>query len=246
MKIATILPFAHLALERFNDYHMALAHLIDACPEYEKFFRAASDRGNFVIIDNGVVERGNPMGVAELLSRAWRIKASEVILPDRIGDAYATCRNGKKSLEQVGDLCQTMAVPQGRTLSEWRDCLKVMLDWPVQTIGISRFTRAFVPDRATLLMQAPELVQSSKDIHLLGCAGDPVEAWNIEVQWPGRVRGIDSGIAAICAQEGLLLEPGTIKPAVELNFHAKHLDGNLLRTNVLWWRHRCSGVEVGR
>ena len=242
MKLATIVPFAYLGLGRFDDYHMVLAHLVDTNPGYERFFREASERGQFVLMDNGVVERGNPMNVHELLARAWRVKATELILPDRIGDAYQTCRMSRQALVQVGNLCQTMAVPQGNTFHAWKECLSVMLDWPVASIGISRFTNAFGLNRLQVLEQADKLLASSKQIHLLGCAGDPVEIWDIEQKWPGRIRGVDSGIASIYAQERLYMRDLGPKPLVELNFHAESEEFSAyLRANVKWWEKRCQG-----
>src|SRR5438445_2140651 len=168
MRIATILPVRFQYLEVDNDYHMALAHLTTNS-NYAAFFLQQASQGNHVIMDNGVVE-GEQQGLTELISAVARVRATEVILPDRIGDVVATLRIGQDAIDAgFGDHgFSLMAVPQGSNTAEWRHCLKEMLDWPVRTIGISKFVVQFC-DRITLLRLYLERIRAAgKEIHLLG------------------------------------------------------------------------------
>lgn len=246
MKIATILPIAHLHLEQNNDYHLCLAHLLGD-DEYFNFFKAQASAGKFVMMDNGVVEVGKPLTIEELYDLAVEVGVNEFILPDAIRDRGATLAlSGQaigyclKRMRSEGRWMNLVAVPQGATAEEWADCVREMLAWPVRTIGISRFTNAYFPNRLEALRAVPELIASSKDIHLLGCPGDPAEMADIDRSFPGRIRGVDSGIAAMYTQVGKAMCDGEPKPVVELDF-AGVLPEFLLKLNIAWWQDRIQG-----
>lgn len=238
MKVATIVPTRHLPLIAGGDYYMALAHLVRD-PEYAAFYRIQSALGNYVLLDNGVVETGTPMGIHELLETAESIKATEIILPDVIGDAETTLLQARECipLAQSRGL-KVLAVPQGRTPSEWAACLRELLSWyEVNTIGISRFSP--VP-RLEALWLVPELRASNKEIHLLGCGGDPEqEVRAIEWAFPGRIRGVDSGVASFYTKGWEVMLPGKPRPQVEVDFANDVLNEGLLRENIQIWRNRC-------
>ena len=238
MKIATILPIPHLDLIDGDPYHMALAHL---CGDkiYADFYRDQSDKGSFVLLDNGVVEK-HPMPADQVLRHAERIHADEFILSDSIYNREETLTMGLAAMrvaDHHGWGGKLMAVPQGDSPMEWMSCLRTMLDWDINSIGISRFVSKYFLDRVDALTQAPLLIGSDKEIHLLGCPGDPIEIAEVEKRFPGRVRGTDSGIAAIFTQEGKKMEEREGKPDVELNF-GESLPVDLLRENVEYWRER--------
>lgn len=247
MQIATILPVKDLEMRRDRDYNMALAHLVDV-KAYREFFRSQSDDGKFVLMDNGVVETGVPMPIAELLDRAETIGATEMVLPDMLRNKDETLRLGREAMTAIfADPRQTkfslLAVPQGSTKEEWRECVLEMLTWPVKAIGISRFVNAYYDHRKDALADVPELLASNKEIHLLGCAGDPKEMWEIEeAHGHGRIRGVDSGIASIYAQAGKKMSGRTKKPDNELDFLTDDTSGDeLLKYNVEWWEKRVRG-----
>lgn len=247
MKIATILPTEYLGLEMRNDYHLCLAHLLGDA-RYGEFFKHQARKGNLVMMDNGVVETGEPMDIHELITLADHHGVHEMVLPDKIYSKQETLMRGgramfyfyKKRSEMEHDI-DLVAVPQGADAREWAICVKEMLEWPVKTIGISRFIYRYFPSRAEALRSVPELVDSDKEIHLLGCPNDPREIYEVEQAFPGRVRGVDSGIAAMYTQVGKYAGDGDPKPDVELDFSNDALDEGLLQRNVEWWRNRCLG-----
>lgn len=239
MKIATILPIPYLWLEKDSKYHLCLAHLMHR-PEYQSFFtNRTSEEGNFVIMDNGVVETGVPMPIEKLMEIATDSKIHELILPDKIFDVKGTLKLGEKAIPVTqGSNLRLMAVPQGRTAREWLTCLREMVQWPVQTIGISKFVGKFFYNRYEALSMAWEdLIESDLDIHLLGCTSDPYEMNLIEQAIPGRIRGVDSGIAAMYTQAGKRMKNVPIRPKIEMDFNAQ-LDPMMLTDNVSWWKSR--------
>lgn len=248
MKIATILPIPHLHIEIDSSYHLCLAHLMHIS-EYRDFFATRTTRqGNYVIMDNGVVETGVPMPIQKLIDIAYDCRIDELIMPDQIWDMKETLKLGKDAvhttLKNRMNL-NIMAVPQGNSPEEWKKCLKEMLQWPIHTIGISKFVCKYFYNRVEALSIADDLIYSDKDIHLLGCASDPYEVFQVESIFPGRVRGVDSGIAAMYTQAGKDMMRVPIRPKIEMDFNA-YLDPAKLSINVNWWKARAlKGIHFG-
>ena len=250
MNIATILPNKYLHLEDDNDYHLCLAHLLHD-RTYREWFREKATRGDMVIMDNGVVETGKAMEMSRLMDLGASVGVSEIILPDEIYNRDETLFMGMDAMSEFVTAMGTdyekeslplMAVPQGATAMEWVDCVKRMIEWPVRTIGISRFTNKYFTSRLRALECVPELINSDKQIHLLGCPGDPIEFSEVETSFPGRIRGIDSGVAVIYATAGILMgdDPAN-KPNVEIDFFGEGLNDWVVRENVEYWRKRSRG-----
>ena len=242
MQIATILPTRHLDLDN-SQYHLCLAHHLDKDPAYKAFFRQKAIDEHFVIMDNGACENGKAMRIEDLYMLAISIGCQEIVLPDEISEGAITIHrsyDGYKFLEKVGYTEKLMVVPQGHTAKEWIACIEMMLvmPWKIDTVGISRFiVPKFFPTRTDALLAVPKLLYSDKDIHLLGCPETPNEISDVRETFPGRIRGVDSGIAAIYTQEGLKFLDGP-KPARMINLEAD-LDLVLLQENISSWKQGC-------
>lgn len=244
MKVATILGIPYLYMEKDNDYHLCLAHLL-AHKEYADFFRERARHGDQVIMDNGVVETGLPMPWSLLKELADDVEATDLILPDKLYDSRATLEMGKAAIKEYDGYPSLTAVPQGRNFNEWKQCLREMLEWPaVTTIGISKFVGLFTTSRVDVLKQVPELMESDMGIHLLGCISISDEPQDMEKAFPDRIWGIDSGIATICTQAGMRMTDFVVDGGrldIPLDFFTKSLDLTLLYENVAFWRALCTG-----
>jgi len=224
MRVATILPIPFLPLVGSDDYHMCLAHLLHH-RAYRDFFVAQAQMGHFVLMDNGVVETGFAKPTAELFALADAVHPTQVCLPDSINDRRATLALFRSAVSQWDKSTgfETMAIPQGETLEEWISCASHMLRAAevtdgVTAMGITKFLEGKVACRADAIENVPGLVDSDLDLHLLGVLGsDPTEIWRTEQRLPGRIRGCDSGIAAIYTQAGLVLGEAP-RPRVDLDF----------------------------
>ena len=235
MKIATILPIAHLNLEKFNDYHLCLAHLLGDI-EYHNFFWKQQDK--YVIMDNGVVETGKAMPIKRLISLAKSVGATEMVLPDEIHDCSLTLQMAHDAMYEIKQQeldIKIMAVPQGRNLAEWQTCVREYLRMGIDCIGISRFIVKYI-SREEALASTPELLESKLDIHLLGCPNRPQEIADINARFGNRIRGVDSGVATMYTQEGIRMSDGENKPDVELHFFETIQNQILLVENVEYWR----------
>jgi hypothetical protein len=259
MLIASIVPTGNLDLIFDDQYHMALAHLVGEDKQYTAFYANQARMGRWVLMDNGVVETGVPLPFDELLARAGLIGATEVVLPDKIGDRRETLRLGLGALSLWAGVKgkrtpRLMSVPQGETAREWELCASEMIAWPVGALGISRFApkwealRGWRSRVACLASRTGgRLRKSKRAIHLLGCGDEIGEAAEIEVNWPGRIRGTDSGVATMATAQGLLLSVGGERVHGKLDV-ATRLDPVALAANLAVWRRSClssigSGVE---
>lgn len=236
MKIATILPTSHLHLEDASSYHLCLAHQVKKDPTYAAFFKMQAARGNFVIQDNGVVETGESLPIDILIGLARTIGCDEMILPDCIGNPIQTIHKSFHALNAVKGLgIRTMVVPQGSTASEWANCAREMLTWNVDTIGISKFVvPSLFPSRVDAIYSVPKLITSDKDIHMLGFPGDPVEIQELCRRFGDRIRGIDSGIAAIYTQVGRRMNDNEARPKMTIDLDAILNEPMLLRNMKIW------------
>jgi hypothetical protein len=249
MQVATIVPIAHLDEIRGEPYHMALAHIAGRSPRYRDFYRAEVDRGAFLLLDNGVVETGIPWLASAIYGMALHLNATEMILPDYIGDMRGTLQasfRGLSYIVQQRKRVRAMAVPQGRTVAEWSHCAKMMSGWPVDSFGISKFARfpgegyerldLLRTEGGQAILEGSNLMTEEPfGIHLLGCAQNPFEITFARLAFPGRIRGVDSGVAAIATMHGATLRTTGERLPGPLDLE-KALDPELLRQNLEIWR----------
>lgn len=203
MKTATILPVSHLHLTKNDDYHMCLAHLIEANEEYTNFYKfIGSSPDKYLIMDNGVIE-GEPQDIHTLVRRARMVGAQEIILPDIFRNKEATLDASYEALQIVrADFPEfkVMVVPQGDTYDEVCDCLEEMLSWDIDSIGIPKMLTQIkgTHGRRELLEYFGHRLRGL-NIHLLGCHQTPLEIMYIERAVQDGlilpVRGVDSVIA---------------------------------------------------
>ena len=242
MKIATILPTAHIWLEDEADYHLCLAHHLRRDMIYTFFFRKQVRDKRYVIMDNGAAENGIPMKIDSLLSLVEVIECQEIVLPDTIHDAEATLKSSYAAViktRKVSSGLKIMTVPHGKNVEEWRACVYEMFLWDIDTIGISKFiVPNLFPSRVEALISVQELILSDKDIHLLGYTGVKDEISEIEERFPGRIRGVDSSIPTLYAQRGEEMKDSG-RPEIDLRLDAK-LDEELLKRNIRRWKESCS------
>jgi hypothetical protein len=84
-------------------------------------------------------------------------------------------------------------------------------------------------------MSVPGLIESNKDIHLLGYT-NIIDILDIKKALLDRIRGIDSSIPTLFAQIGKLIDGG--RPDIKLDLDAV-VDRGLLERNVSVWKASC-------
>jgi hypothetical protein len=105
---------------KFNDYHYCLPHLLEN-KQYYQFFKSASERGDLIIMDNGLFE-GVSHTTEDLLEKINDIQPGIFIVPDAWNDPITTVKNAKKWIDYYADKIPTstklMAVVQAKTVSD--------------------------------------------------------------------------------------------------------------------------------
>lgn len=219
MQVCIISPVSHLKnFSVLGDMEMSLAPLLDH-EEYVEYYKEQVKRGKFVIFDNGAFELeeklGRGLGHSEVLELAKKIRPHEIICTDHLFEKDKTLDSTNKFVSYVrvagnyvdGDV-QLMAVPQGRTIDEWFQCYKAMLNMKeITTIGLSKVSvpQCFIGNREELgaitkgrILCTSEIVarglepdKYKKTVHLLG--SDAWMGYEVRVQSQYKwIRSIDS------------------------------------------------------
>ncbi len=205
MKIAHIIPTKFLGsmLSR-HDYFLALAHLITEDSEYADWHAAASKKGHYVMLDNGV-EEGEKIDILTLLEAAERIGASELVLPDVFRDGDATIASTSLALEDAkiqeaaSKGLKLAAVVHGKDRTSWLNCFDIFnSDARINTVMIPKvlddvwgYGGRFAA--CAYLQASGRTPVAGKEYHLLGVWTDPLEVYMHSVynKW---VRGLDTSL----------------------------------------------------
>jgi len=256
MKVCNIMPESLLSYHGDKtDYHLVIAPYIKKESYYMNFFKQRSNNGDYVIIDNGVIEYGHPMHFKEVIELAQKINANEIMLPDYSFNAERTFNeivNQYNDVKDDYDLDQfnLIAVPQGGTVSEYLYCLERItnLDF-VDTIGLTYLVDRYPNvDRTFIvgLMNEIGLVDKNKEYHLLGYLGhedmDPIKIQNISYyRW---IRGIDTRTPIIYAYNGYQLKPNKLRPKNEPEMfeeiHPENPHNDLYEYNIEVFKEWCN------
>ena len=182
MKVAHIVPILNLESIKGRSIHMCLAPIARQYPEYKDFYTQEAKNGSFVIFDNGAFE-GEMLADDVLLDLALEIGASELVVPDHLGDAHRTLDALHRfldffNLEKKNGL-HLLVVPQGNCYKNIQCCLDDMqrnVNPAVSTIGLSY--KAFeIAINNSRLLTAPRILtshQHNKVVHLLGISKTPI------------------------------------------------------------------------
>lgn len=247
MQVASIVPIPYLDLIKGKPYQMCLAHLALTSDIYADFYREESKNGSFVLMDNGAAENAQ-LFLDALLTIVEKIAPTELVLPDVIYEGKTTVDLSYRAMHKLkGEYpeLKLMAVPQGRTVDEWLDCALDMLDWPIDTIGISKFASLRLGPciRSTLLGLIQHQLQD-KQVHMLGCAYDPRELGALSYL-SASIRGTDSAIPYVYASQGhnlvLALQDGTPRYQGAIDFFERKTNRGLISSNIQIWEQICNG-----
>ena len=224
-------------LTKDDDYFMALAPIVLESDEYANFFRERSKEGKFVLLDNGAAESGC-LDILSVHAAAHRINATEIILPDVLGDTAATLEATYRGFKHfrsmdIKDPHKLMIVPQGAILEEWFTCLDMMMRLCPHSIGIPKLLTHRSGAEARL--KAIHYVSQRYDVetHLLGVWYDMKELDLFKGN--GYIRGVDSALPYLYAREGRVLGDGP-KPTKIIDPYDDKTYEPLLKANLDTWR----------
>lgn len=261
METINITPRAYLEETANQPYHIALFQELVKRDEYMEFYKRMLAEGKFVMVDNGAAEGVNP-GCMELMPIYDELQPSEIILPDVVGDKEETLHRTREAYQILTakgyhEKMQFMAVPQGKTFSEWLTCMHEMVrQQHITTIGVSKFVTKLYKDELgaevnvrlecvdAIINYATENKLIVPQIHLLGCYYTPYEIREIEQTFPGVVRSTDSAIAYVFTRNNMSIEDDERPDQLEINFSGNDVQEDnieLLRANMQQYSKMCKG-----
>lgn len=242
MKIAFIQPLDYLVYD-YTDYHMCLTHLVLDYPHYADFYRHRAENGDYVILDNSLIELDEALDLSVVLKAAELVLPDEIVLPDCYLDGPGTLYEIRQALKQLKDTpYKLQAVCHGKSVREWKECWDVLQWLPeVRCIGIPKVTTTFFDGgRPEAVRYALDNNQANKEIHLLGMWGDVTELKEYNVYEASKIRGMDSSITFHSTIENYSYKKNqTKKPDYKIDLVKSYkVDGKLLLENqqqVLEW-----------
>lgn len=231
---------------------MCLAQFVGISDVYTDFYKKMKAEGKYVVLDNGEAENMQ-LTLEALLDKICMIHPSEVILPDTLFDSTATINKSIAAYDALSNKLTTMGirimvVPQGKTVEEWFQCAKILIDEiKVDTIGIPKLlvkTENDLYARAKAVSLVRSINMHDIEIHLLGCSETPKIIKAIKETAPNIVRGCDSSFAYLCADAGIDIIESTRRPSGQLDYLNGTYNPRLLQT-ISGFERACGITDNG-
>lgn len=215
MRISIITPPHLYYYAGVTDYHLVPAHHLrgkDGINAHIRaFYRFLKERGDYIILDNGVTELGEAMPMDDLFYVARMVRADEVVLPDVFDDSEATIESSLSALgaldKEVGSWRpKFMAVVHGKTWEEWEHCYKVFAEEPrIKVLGLPKVMTRNFGDRVYALRKVARMPRPARlEYHCLGVWEDAFEILKLSDEHPW-IRGIDTSFPVMSGVKGYLI-----------------------------------------
>ena len=184
---------------------------------YCRFYRRERERGAYLVLDNGVVDIGEPLPPTDLARAVRLVCADELVLPDVLHQGRATMRLTGRAATQLRGLNESglrfCVVAQGEDSSEWKRCLEWALSRPyADTIGLpspeyrNRSTNLpFDRVAATRYINDQGLWQDGRPYHLFGVH----DSGHLELRQQRRyswIRSVDTSAPVVLGALGTSIE----------------------------------------
>lgn len=197
-------------------YHLPLAHKILAepdrwrtfCEECRKWHASKSNGRPFFVMDNSLIELGEPLLAKDLYDAACIIDADCIVLPDRLRDFPTTIgwsRDAANNLRKQQRQFPLLGVVQGNTEQEYMLCAEFFTQIiGVNYLSVPRVTTQVLGSRIWITEKLAKTF--GKAIHLLGFSGNVADDIAACVANRQYVIGIDSAVPIRMGQENIKLE----------------------------------------
>jgi hypothetical protein len=235
MKLAVVCPPSDTLLltQSHLGFHLAEVTQMVLSRQYADAYKRLGEQGYFIILDNGAAEEME-YDFQDTVDRAHYIRASEIVLPDRMGDSIWTLSH---TVEVAGAVPPTkrMIVPQGTDEDEWFNCLYRIhgkLHGLYATIGVPKHFGTARP--AMLERLSLEGWVNGHNIHLLGLSGK-LGGVRTEIEALRQyhfVRSIDTGAPIAFAQHGVYIDIHRVHFSLEWDTPLSKMDRKLARENI--------------
>lgn len=121
---------------KINDMHLILYHW---CKQSNKYSRIVKESKIYKILDNSYYELKNTPTNIQLINMAYKIKADEIVAPDKMFDYRQTKKLVYDFIVDVSSRFKIQAVVCGKTFEDFIDCFQWMnKQRGINVIAISR------------------------------------------------------------------------------------------------------------
>jgi hypothetical protein len=225
MEFAPTLPVELYPLLDHGRYHLVQAHhLIDASEDVINwFYERSQHQQHTVILDNGVMELGEPDTTA-LETAALMIEPNVIVCPDSFQDREGTLELFDRYIDDVVESCGVvMLVPQGKSVMEWCKCATQLILQAERigmqyTIGVPKVLSTYAGGRWAALCWMQE-TWAWVGTHLLGTWSGMAEPVQMGM-WFDNIIGFDTTLPIAMAKNRWLV--------------ARHLDKKTKLDNADW------------
>lgn len=253
MRAALVSPTSLLEhVQPFSNYHLILTYKVIYEPRYQRFYAERSKVGDYIILDNGAVEKGGrSVPLKDIVLAAVLTRPSLVILPDYLFDSHRTLdelENALRSpqlrfLRRILPEVQLCAVVQGVDRGDWLECFHILNDPRngIDALGIPKVTGQIFGHRWVVLEEVRKRVK--KTCHLLGVWWqDTLDDIRREASY-SFVEGIDTPKPIRLAAHGLGLDRWAEMPRGRdfVDSNVDNVDLDLLRRNCEGFVSVCKG-----
>jgi hypothetical protein len=260
MKISHELPLSLFQYSaEFNDYEYCLPHLLDKHADYRQFFLDSSERGRFIIMDNGLFE-GVVHTTKDLLEKIDLIEPNIFIVPDEWNDRDMTAKNAKHWTQyKLPFKTKLMVVLQGKNVNEIHTLYQQCVDLGYTHFAINHSSIVYQSlcespieianqsvGRVMLIeyLRTQGVIKDHHYIHLLG-ASTPQEFTYYRDNLPNLVNSVDTSNPIICgalgqryADVGMLTKPSNkIEEFMEVDLEDRIED---IKYNVQRFKNFCN------
>ncbi len=179
-----------------GDYHLLLAHdVVEQKELYKEVFSDLDeDQKPFVIMDNSVIELGEPVADNIMEEAVSIVHTDLIVLPDAIADPERTYEMSSKAALAWSylELPDFMVVPQGNTIDEFTKSAEQLMTLPgVRAWGVPRHATSKLGSRHRLVYSLM-ILRPIFTMHLLGFSDDIQD--DVSVARAIGVNGIDSAV----------------------------------------------------
>ena len=111
--------------------HLTLAYMALKDPLYAAWYRARSEEGDTIILDNNAYENREPAPTSELIEAAKRVGATTVVAPDYPGqDWHKTWDAFRRFTNELPAQYKILGIPQSKSgdVEGWSNCWQLMLE----------------------------------------------------------------------------------------------------------------------
>jgi hypothetical protein len=158
-----------------TDFHLCVANVVNRYHGYRQYYRRMVNRGDWVMMDTPAFE-GVHIQPETYIDAIDYVNPTEVILPDVFGKGPETATQSRmfaKELLNRGFKGVFAAVPQGKTLEDYLECLSLLVAVPgVLTIGVIEEIDQLYPTTREDLVMYLRGAYPDKLIHLCGVKDD--------------------------------------------------------------------------